>query len=283
MKISVITPSYNQAQFLRATMESVHSPEYPDLEHIVIDGGSTDGSVEIIEEYADRLAYWVSEPDGGQTDALIKGFDHATGDVLCWLNSDDLFEPWTLAEIGAIFASDDPPEFVFGDSTWIDEGGNVVKPKREHRFSRFVWLNDHNYIPQPSSFWTASLYHQVGGLDRSFDFAMDADLWIRFAEHTRPVHVRRPWSRMRFYPEQKMSAFRPASMVELAGIRSRYIDDSEGVRRLKRVVARAARVGLKLTAGGYSVQEAFQGAKALVGGATWEEQELARVERSRGR
>ena len=178
---------------------------------------------------------------------------------------------------------DDAPEFVYGDSTWIDEEGLFVKAKREHRFSRFVWLNDHNFIPQPSTFWTASLYRRTGGLDRSFDLAMDADLWIRFAEHTAPVHVRRPWSRMRFYAEQKTSAMRGASLEELASIRARYIDDSEASRRIKGIVARGMRVGLKAAAGGYSAQEAWRGAKALVGGQTWEERELERVEQSRDR
>lgn len=283
MRISVVTPSYNQAQFLKATMESIHSQGYPDLEHIVMDGGSTDGSVEIIEEYADRLAYWVSEPDGGQTDALIKGFERATGDIFCWLNSDDLFEPGTLAEVRAVFEAENPPEFVFGDSMWIDAAGRALKAKREHRFNRFVWLNDHNYIPQPSTFWTSSLYHRSGGLDRDFNLAMDADLWIRFAELTTPLHVKRPWSRMRFYPEQKMSAMKGASFEEVATIRDRYIDDSEVGRTAKRIAARGMRVVLKAAAGGYSAGEAWTGAKAVVGGQTWEQTELARAERSRDR
>ncbi len=100
VSISVVTCSYNQAEFLEATLRSVLDQNYPNLEYIVIDGGSTDGSVEIIERYQHRLAYWVSEPDAGQTDALIKGFSRATGDVLAWLNSDDLYEPGTLHEVG---------------------------------------------------------------------------------------------------------------------------------------------------------------------------------------
>ena len=119
-KVSVITPCFNHAQFVDATMRSIHGQRYPNLEHIVIDGGSTDGSVAIIDSYRDRLAYWVSEPDDGQTDALIKGFDRATGDIYCWLNSDDLFEPNTLQEVAEYFAANPEVQFVYGDSRWIN-------------------------------------------------------------------------------------------------------------------------------------------------------------------
>src|SRR5580704_13795105 len=98
-KISVITCCYNHAQFIEETIQSVLDQNYTNLEYIVIDGGSTDGSAEIIASYATRLSYWISEPDNGQTDALIKGFARATGDILCWLCSDDVFEPWTLREV----------------------------------------------------------------------------------------------------------------------------------------------------------------------------------------
>jgi len=278
MKISVVTPSYNQARFVDATMRSIHDQAYQDLEHIVIDGGSTDGSVEIIAGYADRLASWVSEKDDGQTDALIKGFARATGDIYCWLNSDDLFEPYTLAEVAEFFSRHPEARFVYGDSTWIDAAGRPFKPKREHGWNRFVWMYDHNFIPQPSAFWRADLYHQVGGLDRRFDLAMDADLWIRFAEVTTPHHVRRRWSRMRFYPEQKNTKLRGASGVEGREIRARYeAPRSAGEERLRRFAARGLRVGLKALAGGYSLAEARRHSGTILGRGTWEEQEARRA------
>ena len=256
LRISVVTPSFEQAQFLDETMASIHDQSYPNLEHIVIDGGSTDRSVDILRENEARLDYWVSEPDEGQTDALIKGFARSTGDIQCWLNSDDLFEPWTLSEVASYFERHPEVGFVYGDSTWIDQEGSVIKPKREHAFNRFIWMYDHNFIPQPSAFWRRSLYEQVGGLDPSFDLAMDADLWIRFAEKTKPRHVRRNWSRMRFYAEQKNTRFRAASIQEVQTIRGRYLrPESSQATQMKTRAARSMRVGLKLVSGCYTAHE----------------------------
>lgn len=273
-KISVVTPSYNQAQFLEATMESIHGPGYPNLEHIVMDGGSTDGSVEIIERYADRLAHWQSGPDGGQTEAIAAGFEHATGDILCWLNSDDLYEATTLLEVADLFTTDASVRFAYGNATWIDADGEFIKPKREHAFSAFVWFWDHNFIPQPSTFWRRDLYSEVGGLDPSFNLAMDADLWIRFSQVTRPRHVRRPWSRMRFYPEQKNTAMRDASLAEMERIRLRHGRDSGPLgRSMRRMAARSLRVGLKAASGGYPLSEITQ----HLGTGTWEERQSDRA------
>lgn len=251
-KITVVTPSYNQASFLEATLRSVHDQEYPNLEHIVIDGGSTDGSVEIIRKFEDHLAYWVSEPDKGQTDALIKGFSRATGEILAWLNSDDLYEPRTLWEVAEFFSRHPEVQFVYGDALWIDTEGRTLRPKKEIPFNQFIWLYDHNYIPQPSAFWRKELYEAVGGLDPRFDLAMDADLWIRFAEKTRPVHVRRIWSRMRFYPEQKNQRLRVISNQEDEIIRKRYFPREPAWQRLlKKALAKGMRVGWKLCRGCY--------------------------------
>ena len=281
-KISVVTPSFNQAQFIDATMQSIHGSGYPNLEHIIIDGGSTDGSVDIIKGYGDRVAYWVSEPDDGQTDALIKCFNRATGDIWCWLNSDDLFEPNTLYEVAEFFDAHPEVQFIYGDSTWIDAEGRPFKPKREHRWNRFVWMYDHNYIPQPSAFWRGDLYRQVGGLDATFDLAMDADLWIRFADVTTPRHVRRNWSRMRFYPEQKNTRLRAASGAEGRAIRARYVTTgSPRAIRFRKASARALRVGLKALAGGYSGSELVRHGATILGRGTWEQQEAARQHRDR--
>lgn len=250
--MSVVTPSYNQARFIEASLRSVLDQHYPRLEYIVIDGGSTDGSVEVIRRHAGRLAYWVSEPDNGQTDALIKGFARATGDILCWLNSDDLLEPGSLGEVAQFFESNPRARVVYGDATCIDVRGGPLKRKQEHAFSRFVWMYDHNYIPQPSTFWRRDLYEEVGGLDPQFDLAMDADLWIRFAQVTPMYHVNRVWSCERIYPEQKNQRLRARSDAEDLLIRRRYLgDERPWSRRAKALVAKGMRVTWKLALGSY--------------------------------
>jgi glycosyltransferase involved in cell wall biosynthesis len=252
-KISVVTCCYNHVSFLERTITSVLDQKYPNLEYIIIDGGSTDGSKDIIQRYSTQLAYWVSEPDEGQTHALIKGFNRATGDISCWLCSDDLFEPWTLREVADFFERRPEARVAYGDATWIDVQDRVIRKKREHGFNRFIWMHDYNFIPQPSTFWRHDLYLQVGGLDPAFDWAMDADLWARFAEVTHLYHAARPWSRMRIHPDQKKTRF-----IESGGnqedriIRQRYIgNEPEWMRRSLHLYAKGLRVGWKIFTGRY--------------------------------
>jgi glycosyltransferase involved in cell wall biosynthesis len=224
MRISIVIPSFNQARFIERTLDSIWAQQavnFSDLEVIVIDGGSADGTLEILERHRSRLAYVVSEPDAGQTDALIKGFAQATGDILCWLCSDDLYEPGTLRDVLALFRSNTKLDWAYGDSLWIDELDRVIWPKKEIPFNWFIWKYCHNYIPQASCFWRRRLYEQVGGLDRSFTVAMDGDLWARFATKSRPAHIRGIWSRMRFYREQKNVALRGLSNAQDQMIRER--------------------------------------------------------------
>lgn len=251
-KISVVTPSFNQAQFLEETIQSVLDQKYPNLEYIIIDGGSTDGSVEIIQKYSEHLAYWVSEPDEGQTDALVKGFGRASGDVLCWLCSDDLYEPYTLHEVAEVFVRHPQWQVVYGDSLWIDANGRPIRPKKEIDFNHFIWLYSGNYLPQPSTFWRRGIYQRVGGLDARWNLAMDADLWIRFAELAHPYHIPRLWSRMRYYPEQKNRRLRGVSDEEGKLIHSRYLLNEPLLQlRLKQFAAKSMRVALKLARGAY--------------------------------
>jgi glycosyltransferase involved in cell wall biosynthesis len=251
-KISVVTPTYNQGQYIEATIRSVLDQGYPNLEYIIMDGGSTDGAVEIIEKYSEHLAYWVSAPDRGQTDALIKGFDRASGDILCWLNSDDLFESRTLQEVAETFTRYPDWQVVYGDSLSIDADGHPIGLKKEIPYYRFIWMYDYNYIPQASTFWRRSIYEEVGGLDPRMDLAMDADLWARFAERTTLHHVPRVWSRIRYHPDEKTSRLRAKSIEEDALIRSRYLpDEPTWLRRLKRFPAKGLRVALKLVRGAY--------------------------------
>lgn len=251
-KITVVTPSFQQGDFIEETLVSVLSQGYPNLEYFVIDGGSTDRTVEVLRRYSSQLTHWVSEPDRGQTHALIKGFDLATGEILCWLNSDDLLEPGTLGFVGEHFQQNHETRFLYGDAVWVDRSNGYIRPKKEHAFNRFIWLYDHNFFPQPSCFWRRELYTEVGGLDEHFQLAMDGDLFIRFADRTRPIHVKQAFSRMRLYPEQKNQRFREQSDREDEEIRLRTVgEESRAGLRAKRVAAKALRVSLKLARGGY--------------------------------
>lgn len=178
-RISVVTPSFNQGRYLEATIRSVLDQDYPNVEYLVMDGGSTDGSVDIIHRYADRLTYWISEPDGGQSAGVAKGFRRATGDVLAWLNSDDILLPGALSAVARAFAANPWADFIYGARRIIDEGGRVIgsyhPPTLLHRY----YFTFGQWIPQECAFWRRELYHRVGGLDESMWFSLDFSLFVR--------------------------------------------------------------------------------------------------------
>ena len=186
--ISVVTPSFNQAEFLEETILSVAEQDYPSFDYRIMDGGSTDGSPEIITRHADRLAGWVSEPDDGQADAIAKGFAQCRGDVLAYLNSDDLYLPGALMTAGKAFAANPDVDLIYGDSVYIDEAGRPlvidVLPRYDFEDLRRVCI-----VPQQAAFWRRTAYEDVGGIDPSFKFALDYDLFLRLAEKGRALHV----------------------------------------------------------------------------------------------
>lgn len=251
--ISIVTCSYQQARHLDRAICSVLDQNYPRLEYIVIDGGSTDGSVPIIRRHERALAYWCSEPDAGQTDALAKGFRRATGEIQGWLCSDDLLLPGALDAVADFFFRHPGALAVYGDALWIDVAGRLLRPKKEMHFSRFVLRHDHNYIPQPSMFWRSRLYASVRGLDARFDLAMDADLWDRFSAVTRIEHIPRYLSCMRRYEQQKTRSRRREGRVEDGIIRWRGRPAAHRARWpwLYRMAARCVRVASRIRAGCY--------------------------------
>ena len=202
-RISVIVPSYNGAKYLRECLDSIAGQDYPDLELIIMDGGSTDETADIVASYGDLVTLFVSEPDEGQTDAIDKGFARATGEVYCWANTDDLLEDGALKFVGQWFADHPREEFVYGDVTLIDGDSKVIRTIREIPFVRWIWWWGYCYTFTSSSYWRAGLYHRVGGMDREFRNSMDVDLFGRFFRLARPRHVTRILSRFRLHPGQR--------------------------------------------------------------------------------
>lgn len=184
LRISVITPNYNCADYLEQTIVSVISQGYLNLEYIIVDGASTDRSMEIIEQYHSHFAHVISEPDNGHADALNKGFSLATGDVLCWINSDDLLMPNSLAVVDAVFSMLDHVQWITGIPSVADESGTVRRyPRRMWSWQRFL-SGDFRHIQQESTFWRRSLLEKCGGkLNGHLRLANDFELWLRFFNH----------------------------------------------------------------------------------------------------
>ena len=206
--VSIITPSFNQAPYLETTLCSVLDQDYPNIEYIVMDGGSTDGSVEIIERYADRLAYWESAKDKGQTDAINKGFARAHGEILAWLNSDDMLYPHAVSEAVAYLKENPECGLVYGNSNFIDAQGRVIGRFNAKQTDYKKLTRGYVHIPQQSAFWRADLWHQVGPLDDTIYFAMDYDLWLRLAKVSDIKYLpeTEPWAAFRLHSDAKTIA-----------------------------------------------------------------------------
>jgi glycosyltransferase involved in cell wall biosynthesis len=180
-KISIITPSLNQGQFLERTILSVLNQNYPNLEFIIIDGGSNDESLSIIKRYEKYLSYWVSEKDEGQSDALNKGFKKATGEIIGWQNSDDIYLPDVFKKISQIFKESRKIDIVYGNRIDIDENDNIIGESRFTRFSKTVYQYDGISLGTQSTFWKRDLFTKIGYLDINFQFAMDYEFFLRAA------------------------------------------------------------------------------------------------------
>ncbi|KAA8484635.1 glycosyltransferase involved in cell wall biosynthesis [Arcticibacter tournemirensis] len=187
-KISIVTPSYNQGQFLEDTIRSVLSQGYPNLEYIIIDGGSTDNSVEIIKKYEEHLTYWISEADGGLYHALQKGFERSTGDIMAWINSDDMYHKVALFTAAKIFLQFPDVKWIMGNNTFYNEDGHPFtfdKEPYEQRWSKWrMYLYKGKFIQQESVFWRRDLWNKAGAfIDCNYSLAADFDLWLRFFRH----------------------------------------------------------------------------------------------------
>jgi glycosyltransferase involved in cell wall biosynthesis len=220
--VSIITPSFNQAEFLEATIQSVLEQDYSRIEYIVIDGGSIDGSLDIIERYASDMAAWSSEPDAGQTEAINKGFNLAQGDIFAWLNSDDVYQPGAIREVVDYFSEHPEAGMVYGRANYIDTAGEVIGrfPAAETDYQRL--LRGYVHIPQQSAFFRGRIWPMVGPLDPTFYFAMDYDLWVRLAAVTSIAHVERTWANFRIHTDAKTSYAVDRCWPEMLRVYKRY-------------------------------------------------------------
>jgi GT2 family glycosyltransferase len=225
--ISIVTPSYNQAKYIEQTIRSVLEQDYPRVEYLVVDGMSTDDSVEIIKNYASRggvtpplpsnrqkqasglqsrrIDWWVSEKDSGQGEAINKGLARAKGDIIAWLNSDDTYLSGTFTNVVKVFQENPDVVMVYGDMLAIDENGQTINTLRYKQLS----LQDllcFQIIGQPSVFFRREVLEQAHGLDTTFHFLLDHHLWIRIAQHGKILHVPQIWSAARYHAEAKNRA-----------------------------------------------------------------------------
>lgn len=209
-RITIVTPCYNSVKTIEDTLKSIHNQNYPNLEHIVMDGGSTDGTMDVINKYADKIYKTVSRKDKGQYFAINEGFMYATGQIYCWLNADDISLPWTFKTVAEIFAKNKNIQWLAGISSFINEKGLLkkiynnasAKPQCAIRNGWFC-KGGYGYLLQETMFWRKDLWKKVNGLDTQFKLAADFDLWVRFAENAELWTINIPLSSFRLHNENR--------------------------------------------------------------------------------
>lgn len=221
-EVGIVTPSYNQAQFIEETIRSVLLQGYPNVEYIIIDGGSDDGSVDIIRKYEPWLAYWVSEPDEGQSDAINKGFGQATGDILGWINSDDIYCPEAFNHTVKIFQQEEVVDAVYGSCYVIDEGSETIDEYWAMPFDPRYPLYSGLGIRQQALFWRRSLMERVGMFDRDLSFCMDRDFITRLIWNGQIKRTTEYLGMFRVHDDAKTSTMQDVHRQEKQAIQERY-------------------------------------------------------------
>ncbi len=205
--VSIVTPSFNQARYLDATIQSVLGQDYPRIEYIIVDGGSTDGSVDVIQKHEGRLASWVSEQDKGQTDAINKGFNRASGDILAWINSDDTYNPGAVSAAVKFLVENPDVAMVYADCDFINEQGAVIGKFNSAQTDYRRLREGYVHIPQQTMFFRAKYWKELGPLDPSFYFAMDYDLWTRIAARAPIKYLAgQTWANFRIHSSGKTTS-----------------------------------------------------------------------------
>lgn len=220
LKISIVTVSFNQAQYIRQNIESVLSQDYPNFEHIIIDGGSTDGTVEILKEYSHLN--WISEKDSGQSNGLNKGFKKAQGEIIAWINSDDMLYPNALKKINSFFEGNPDKYVLVGNQAIIDEHGNELRIIKSETFSYNHLLNERSSVIQNSTFFRREVLLNVGYLDESFHYTMDHELFIRIAQKYQSYAINETLACFRIWGGSKTSTSQIKFFKELIRIKTKH-------------------------------------------------------------
>lgn len=221
-KISIVTPSYNQGKFLERTILSVLNQNYPNLEYIIIDGGSTDESVEIIKKYERYLAYWVSKRDKGQADAIKKGFEKNTGEIMGWLNSDDTYNWGAIYKVISSFFKNPIIDILYGKMFYVDPNDNIIGKYLTVPFSFRGYLYEGAILKQPATFWKSGIYKLVEGIDIQYQFCMDYDLFIRMAKVGQVKRVNYFLTNFRIHNESKSLRISNVQKYEHKTISKKY-------------------------------------------------------------
>ena len=208
MKISIITPTYNQAEFIERTIQSVLSQNYPDIEYIIMDGGSTDETIDILKKYSDKII-WKSEKDNGQSDAINKGLKIATGDIVAYLNSDDTYEPGAFKKVNNFFQNNPDKKWVYGKCKIINKQDKEIRRPitwyknlllRKYSYKKLL---TENFISQPATFWKKELLDEIGNFNEQENFCMDYDYWLRIGEKYKAGVINKYLANFRYYPDSK--------------------------------------------------------------------------------
>jgi glycosyltransferase involved in cell wall biosynthesis len=204
-KISIITPSFNQGPFIEETIRSVLLQNYPNLEYIVVDGGSTDETLHILKKYANFIR-WISEPDEGQTDAINKGIMMSSGEIIAYINSDDLYEPGSFGIISDLFSANPDITMIYGDITHINEKSEYIEYCKTGEIDIESYLMGIPYLPQPSVFFRRDVIRKIGYFDKTLHLAMDYDYWLKIFFNFKAMYYPRGFAKARIYPEAKSSS-----------------------------------------------------------------------------
>lgn len=236
MRISVVVPSYNQGKFIRRTIDSILDQGYPDLELIVMDGGSTDETLAVLKSYGDRI-FWQSAPDRGQTQAVNNGWKHATGEILGWVNSDDILLPGALRAVADCYQSQPAIQWLYGHCRYIDAADRVLGdyPTRPYNFETLI-KNIQNYIPQPAVFLRREVIGDVGYLNETLHYVMDLEYWLRLGMRFPAFYLDQPLACLRLHQEAKSVASFEKFSLELATVMESFFtrtDLPENLRCLK--------------------------------------------------